>query len=81
MVKDWKGGKEVRLFPSPRVEVRVLVSEEMVKDYRECLGMAETLGGEGKDCGSCSWWGADIGNTCMCELMEMEGLLGREGHE
>ena len=40
--------RKIKLFPAPHLELRVSVSDEMIKDYRECIAMAEEL--DGKDC-------------------------------
>ena len=46
--------KKIKLFPAPHTELRIDVSDEMEKDYRECRRMAQSQG-SGKDCNTCSW--------------------------
>lgn len=66
----------IKIFPAPHVELRVHVSDEMIKDYRECERIARQTGfEEHQDCDKCSWRETEIGNTCMCELKEMQQLL------
>lgn len=43
--------------------------------------MAETADCEGKDCDSCSWKDVMICDLGMCELEEMEQLLGGKDGE
>ena len=59
--------KRIRLFPSPHVEVRIFVTEEMEKDYKECREMSETLG-DGKDCDTCSWNKVELMDIGLCGL-------------
>lgn len=67
--------KKINLFPAPHVEIKVHVSDEIIKDYKECARLSE-VGGDGKDCDSCSWRDVMIFGLGMCELEEMEQLLG-----
>ncbi len=66
--------KKVKLFPAPHLEIRVVVSDEMIEDYRDCARKAsEDL--DGKDCDTCSWDDVQFSGTCMCQLEEMKQLL------
>ena len=67
--------KKINLFPAPHVEIKVHVSDEMIKDYKECARLAEVVGGDGKDCESCSWWKVEFKNKGLCECEEMKQLL------
>lgn len=53
-----------------KVLLAVTVTDEMVKDYKECERMASE-GIEGKNCDKCSWKGTSIEDVCMCELIEL----------
>ena len=58
-----------------KVLLAVTVTDEMVKDLLECERMANESDFEQlKDCDSCSWKDTEIGNTCMCELIDLERL-------
>ncbi len=54
--------KKIKFFPSPHVEVRINVTDEMIADMKECKRMVEeceeteTI----KNCDTCSWKGIDI---------------------
>lgn len=61
--------KKVKLFLAPHLEVRIHMSDEMIRDYRECAAGAEVLGEE-KDCNTCSWRDVVIKETGMCELIQ-----------
>lgn len=69
--------KKIRLFPAPHLEIRVYVSDEMRKDFQECLELSEKGDWETKDCAACSWRQVALGDVHMCELKEMEGALNR----
>ena len=48
--------KKIKLFPTPHMEVRIFVSDEMEKDFMECRRKT----GKGKipripSCDKCSW--------------------------
>ena len=58
--------KRIRLFPAPHLELKVYVSDEMRKDYTECVRMAELADCEEKDCDGCSWNAVRIGDLNMC---------------
>lgn len=73
--------KKIKLFSGPHVELRVFVSDQMEKDYKECARMAETADFEGKDCDGCSWKDVEILGLSMCELEEMKRLLGGKDGE
>lgn len=66
--------KKIKIFPEPHIEVRVLVSDEMVKDYRECAEMSK-MPEQGKNCNTCSWDSVIFEGVCMCMLREMHVLL------
>lgn len=60
--------KKIKLFPSPHVEVRVLVSDQMEQDMKECWRKAFE---SGKDCDTCSWKDVKPFGTGMCEQDEV----------
>ena len=58
-----------------KVLMAVTVSDQMAKDRLECDRIfRETEGEKGKDCDSCSWKDTEIGNVCMCELVDPEQM-------
>lgn len=59
--------KKIKIFPAPHVELRIHVSDEMVKDMHTCMKKFE-LDGNGGNCGECSWGDVQVFNTGMCEL-------------
>lgn len=61
--------KKIKIFPSPHVEVRVYVSEQMEKDMRQCQNSAQSS--KDLDCASCSWKDVNIPKTGLCELPEI----------
>lgn len=56
---------KIKLWPCPHVEIRIHVSEEMVKDIEKCRkSMEET--GNGADCDQCSWNDVDLDGLTLC---------------
>ena len=47
--------KEIRYNPTPQVEVRIHVTEEMQQDFKECQEMFRVNPDDEKDCNGCSW--------------------------
>ena len=33
--------KKVRIFPAPHMEIKLHISDEMIKDYRDCAAQAK----------------------------------------
>lgn len=66
--------KKIKVFPAPHVELRVHVSDEMVKDYRECRALLR-IGDCRKNCPDCSWFEVNFGDVALCTLRKMERLL------
>lgn len=67
--------RKIKLFPAPHLEMRVHVSDEMIKDYRECYQSACKESFEIRDCDKCSWNDVQFSDTCMCQLDEMAQLM------
>lgn len=64
---------EIKLYPAPHVELKLHISDVMIKDFKDCAEEAKHSDFESvKDCKTCSWHDMTIGNTCMCELMASE---------
>ena len=72
--------KRIKLFPAPRLEIRIHVSDQMIEDLKECKRLAQ-LPGDGKDCDTCSWNGIEIDAINMCELPEVCRQVLREEDE
>lgn len=69
--------KKIKIFPSPHVEVRVHVSEQMEKDMKKCRECARD--GVPFACKSCSWRDVGIENAPLCTLQEViNKVLGKE---
>lgn len=66
--------KKVRIFPAPHMEIKLHISDEMIKDYRDCKAQAEKVGGY-KDCDQCSWKEVEFENVCACQFEQLEKLL------
>ena len=68
--------KKIKLFPTPHVEVRLHVSDQMIADYKECLRQSLEEDAEESPCEECSWCDIVWLNTGMCELRELREKLG-----
>ncbi|GAA6277852.1 hypothetical protein [Enterocloster bolteae] len=69
--------RKIKLFPAPHTELRLDVSDEMEKDYRECRRMAQSRN-DGKDCNTCSWRPVEIEDTGVCEWPEVIRQMDRD---
>lgn len=58
---------------SDKLQISVRITEEMVKDFRECQEKAYTF--SGKDCNTCGWGDLEIGNIGMCELDAVRSVV------
>lgn len=68
--------RKIKLYPAPHLEIRLFVTDEMVKDYRECAKTAlEEDNDKCKDCDTCSWDEVQFLGLCACQLKELEELL------
>ncbi len=67
--------KKIKIFPAPHLEIRVHVSDEMVRDYRACREELIESGLPFVDCSKCSWRDVKMTGERMCELDVMEHLL------
>lgn len=67
--------REIRIPISSQAELLVHVTDQMEADYRDCAAKARVIGGDGKDCETCSWWKVEIENTGLCEFPEIRRLL------
>lgn len=69
--------KVIKIFPSPHVEMRVSVSEQMEADLKECY--KKSCAGESVECDTCSWIELDIFGTGLCEIPGFtDKVLGKE---
>ncbi len=69
--------KKIKLFPSPHVEIRIHVSDQMEKDYAECMKNSRAgIDSEGFPCDECSWGDITICDMGACELKELKEQLG-----
>lgn len=66
--------KKVRIFPAPHVEIKLHISDEMIKDYCDCAAQAKKVG-DYKDCDQCSWREVEFENVCACQFEQLEKLL------
>lgn len=73
--------RQIKLF-YPHAEVRIFVTSEMIKDYKECKEYAKQLHHidpitgkekEIKQCKDCSWNNCEIfKDFTLCEIMDLE---------
>lgn len=71
--------KQIKLF-YPHAEVRIFVTEEMIKDYKRCIEetrrhLESEIVPEMK-CEDCSWNGKIDNDLCTC-LCEFKGIRER----
>ena len=71
--------RDITIPITSQAELLVHVTDKMEADCRDCAAKAGVIGGDGKDCETCSWWGQDIGCEGICQLPELE-MLGGEPH-
>lgn len=67
--------REIKLPIGTQAELLVHLTDQMELDYRDCAAKANVIGGDVKDCETCSWWGVDIGCEGICQLPELNELL------
>lgn len=65
--------KKVRIKLAPCAELKINVTDDMIRDYRECAECAKKEGG--KDCSTCSWDDILIGETALCCLLDLGKVL------
>lgn len=68
--------KRIKIFPAPHIEIRIHVTEQMIKDYRKCQEDIER--DDFADCSKCSWKDVNIDTLGMCELKQLNSLIGKE---
>lgn len=74
--------KKITIYPAPHLEIRLHLSEEMIRDYRDCLNQVLTSDfEETKDCNKCSWKDVKLQEVGMCELIELSKLIGSDEEE
>ena len=66
--------KKVKIFV-PHMELRIHVSDEMVKDYRACKERIERCEDLVECCKTCSWRDAKIEDVSACDLVKPEQVL------
>lgn len=67
--------KEIKIKTHPNINLTVKVTEQMIKDYRECNEMVNSPDFDERDCSICSWWKICIDYVGMCTYDEMKVLL------
>ena len=65
--------KKIKLFPSQHLELKISVTDEMIRDYQECAECAKKE--SGKDCSTCSWDDIRIEETALCCLLDLGKIL------
>ena len=73
-INQRRGGKTIKIFPAPHVEVRLHVSKEMVKDFKACCD----TGGLGQLCTECSWFNVKIGAATVCCIKGLRKEIRRQ---
>lgn len=70
--------KEIRISPSPHIEIHIRVSDQMEKDFRECRKLQTELE-DGPDCARCSWKELNLHrdglNIVACALPEVKKAM------
>ena len=65
--------KKIRIKLAPCAELKINVTDEMIRDYQEC---GRNVGNESSvDCDECSWDGIQIGHTALCCLQDLGKVL------
>ena len=65
--------KKIRVKLAPCAELKINVTDQMIRDYKECV---RKVGNESSgDCDECSWEGIQIGHTCLCCLLDLGKVL------
>lgn len=70
--------KTINIKTHPLVNLSVKVTDEMIKDYKDCKRQAHIIGG-GKDCEKCSWNNVLIYDNLYACCTGMEVLLEEGG--
>lgn len=65
--------KKIKLFPSPHLELKISVTDEMIQDCQECGRKVRNE--SSKSCCECSWNDIRIGETALCCLLDLEKVL------
>lgn len=65
--------KTIKIWPSAHVEVRLHVTEQMIKDFKKCTeSVVKIMQGEEckeiPDCKKCNWKNVTIGEEGACSL-------------
>lgn len=66
--------KLIVFSPCANVRMVISVSEQMQKEYLDCIEDAKKLG-DGKDCESCSWNNLEVFGTGICKLPIIEDYI------
>ena len=69
--------RKIKLFPAPHLEIKITVTDQMVKDLHEChkRSSMSDFDYESGYCDNCSWNKVEFLNVCMCELDDVLRLL------
>ena len=71
--------KKIRIKLAPCAELKINVTDDMIRDYKECV---RKVGNESSgDCDECSWDGIQIGHTCLCCLLDLGKILEGESED
>ena len=65
--------KKIRIKLAPCAELKINVTAQMIRDYKECV---RKVGNESSgDCNECSWEGIQIGHAGLCCLLDLGKVL------
>ena len=64
--------KKIKMFPAPHVELRIHVSDEMVRDLEKCERMVEEKKAVPCTAQKCSWDEVDVFGQCLCGIPEIQ---------
>lgn len=71
--------KKIRVELAPCAELKLNVTDEMIRDYKECGRKVERE--SSRDCDECSWEGIQIGHTGLCCLLDLGKVLEGENKD
>lgn len=79
--------KVIKIWPAPHIEIRVHVSEEMIKDFKKCYKLSEMIEKRRsvvtiyQNCEECSWRNICIeeGGTEVCALFDKKNVAEQLG--
>lgn len=66
--------KKIKICPDPHLKIKIHVSDQMVKDFKKCGELAESVGRMPR-CDVCSWKDVRLGSFHLCGLEQIERAM------